>query len=1049
MNSETNSTTNETTDIPVRGSGPIIPVAVFCLFFSGLAGLIYQVVWTRYLGLLTGHTSYAIVAVLVAFMGGLALGNAWLGQVADRLRRPLAFYGWIEVVIGIYALAFPSIFEIAYGAYIGMAKGVGGGSMALLLKFLVALVLLLVPTVLMGGTLPVLTRMITHSLGEIRNRVSTLYFINSLGAVVGVGAAEFWLIPVMGLKMSVFYGAGINLLVGVIALLASGYVREEKNTAPAAADKPKATESEETFSARDIRLATVGIAVSGGVAMLYEIAWTRLLALTMGSTSAAFAIMLMTFILGIAIGAWIVGRLRNIRDSLHWFAWMEIGVGASVILMMFLYSQLPYQFINVAFILNRSAESYPLFQLIQGTFSFGVMIIPTIILGMTLPLVSRISTAEVTRTGRSVGLVFSFNTIGAVLGTLITGLWAMPALGLARTFALGTGLNIAIGIVILYRNATPAQRKLVPMVLPGVVLWMILAQSLFHKEWSALTTIGAYRYRVNPPSFKAFKDTALQYQMVYHRDGAGSTVTVRTGGNNPHNIFLSVNGKADASNGADLINQLLPAHVPAMLHRNPESALVIGFGSGATSGALLTHPTIRSVESVEISPEVVVAARYFESINEGVLDDERNRIHIDDAKSFLSVNANKYDIITSQPSNPWMAGVPGLYTLEFYQQCADHLNEGGLMCQWLQLYDVGDDAVDTILATFTRIFPHTSVWATDTGNLLLVGSAKPQQPDLDKFLDRFSNPRIRSSLAKARISRPATLLALQIMSEDFAPYAFPGTTQIHSDYFPVLDHLAQLGSYTGGNARGIFRFDQRKVRRSRTLLTDYFERHPIVEDDIIEILSHNDENEILDAALVRSLCGEWTRQAPKNPAPNMVSAGYQDTRTPTASDVALMSFSLSQIVANPRRGVEWTTYFAYSAMNSYRFSRTAFYQPDTENLVTIMAKLAETYPNEAHIYNCYLAELAWDKGDFDRFLKLATGIFVDLGDQLGLASFPDGEIGPAIILTRLIDHFITTGDPERLAKVVQVAETAGFANTSYPRLLAAVTRAKRTGAGAQ
>lgn len=1031
------------TNEPARGRGLVFPAAVLCLFFSASAGLIYQLVWTRYLGLLIGHTAYAIVAVLVTFIGGLALGNACLGRIADKLRRPLAFFALLQIIIGIYALAFPSIFEIAHGAYLAIATGAASGNITiLLLQFVMPLALLLIPSVLMGGSLPVLTRMLSRSLCEVQNRVSTLYCINSLGAAVGIGAAEFWLIHGVGLELSIFFASAINLTMGVIALTISGYMREDAGATPADTELPDTAASSETFSPSEIRLAMIGIGISGLAAMMYGIAWMRLLALTMGSSSGAFAITLMTFILGIAIGSWLIARLKNLPKDMNCFAWMQIGIGASIILMMLMYSHLPYWFVRMASILERSEDSFATYLIMEGVFCFGVMIVPTIILGMTLPLVCRIATTNLADTGRSVGRVFGCNMGGALVGALITGLWILPTLGLARTFALGTGLSIAIGIIILSRNADPSRRKFVPMVLPGIGLWMLLSHSFFHQEWSKLTTSGAYRDVTAPTSFESFKQ-ANNNTVLYHRDGAVSTVTVKSGGRSPDSRFLQVNGETVASSDADLPLQLLLAHVPALLHPNPQTALVIGLGSGATSGALLAHPTLHSVDTIEISPGVLAAAQYFNDINNGVLQNERSKIRIEDAKTYLATVDKQFDIIISQARAPWMADVPGLYSVEFFQQCAAHLTESGLMCQRLYLKETDDRTVETILATFTQAFPYTSIWTSDTDNLLLIGGTHPYVPDLNKLLSRFSDPQIRASLARARISRPATLLALQLISEDYTVHAFPVTSEIHSDYYPALERLAQLGHFTGRKATEIFDLDERKTLRANTLLTHYSKEHPFVRNDWIEIIDHNTIDTILDDALVRSICAAWAKLVPGDPSPHMIAAEYDDERSPPTSDVALMAFHLKRIVDTPQHSVRWSTHFAYSAMGSHRYLRSAFHTPSSETLVAIMEQLAETFPKEAHIYNTYLAELAWDTGDMDRFHELAGEIFIRMGPTLSLSSFPKGESSPAIVLTRLIEHYLDHPDPVRLERVIQVAERVGFASDDQPRLRAAIARAKQ------
>ena len=427
-----------------RSSVLLLPTAIFCLLISGAAGLVYQVAWMRYLSLFLGHTSYAVVAVLVAFMGGLALGNAWLGARADQVQRPLALYAWLEIGIAGYAVFFPYYYDWCDEAYVGLARSWQLGGAGLLgLKFGFSLLTILLPTVLMGGTLPVMTKLVTRSLGELRKRVSTLYFINSLGAVVGCFLADFWWIPSIGLQATVLAGAALNFVVGAVALFVSGWIKEERRGANGSGDSQTGT-SEEMFTPREITLAVVGIGISGFVAMLYEVVWTRMLALALGSSTHAFSLMLITFIAGIAVGAWRVGRWKRLRRTLDAFGWAELALAITLLVSMLFYERVPYWFTRLAGVLARRPEVYPLYEFVQSLICFAVMFVPTVCLGMTLPLVSRIATAELARTGRSVGRVFSVNTLGTVLGAAVTGLWLLPWLGLARTLALGIALNAGI-----------------------------------------------------------------------------------------------------------------------------------------------------------------------------------------------------------------------------------------------------------------------------------------------------------------------------------------------------------------------------------------------------------------------------------------------------------------------------------------------------------------------------------------------------------------------------------------------------------------------------
>ena len=1019
-----------------RGRSLVLPTAVFCLLISGIAGLVYQVVWTRYLALFTGHTSYAIVAVLVAFMGGLALGNAWLGTMADRIRRPLAFYAWLELGIGLYALAFPQLYDYAYGFYLSVAETTPPGSPVLLAwKFLFSLLLLLLPTVMMGGTLPVLTKMLARSLNQLTGQIANLYFINSAGAVAGVALAEFWFIPIWGLNDTVVAGAAMNLLAGAVALLVSGYIREESLGTAATKTEEKDEEEPEKFSKQDIRLAIWGIGISGGVAMLYEVAWTRLLGLAMGSSSNAFAIMLITFILGIAIGAWLIGRIRIRRNSMDWFAWLEIGVGVSIIMTMFTYERLPYWFSKLANVIDRSQDNYPYFQFMRGLLSFGVMIIPTTLLGMTLPLVSRISTAEISRTGRSVGRVFSFNTIGAVLGVVLTGLWALPALGLARTFALGAALNICVGIMILSRNARPQQKKLVPLIIPGTVMWMILAGMLLHDRWSQYLTAGTWRSNPAAASFEDFKATET-FSILYHRDGAGSTVTVKQS-TNDGGIFLKVNGKADASTTTDMVTQLLLGHVPAMLHDKPEDALVIGLGSGATCGAILSHPTINSLDTVEINREVLEAAVIFKDFNGDALNNPKMKVHVDDAKSFLQTTTNNYDIIVSEPSNPWMAGVAGLFSLEFYDACRRHLNEDGIMCQWLHIYEIPEEAINTVLKTYTLIFPYTTVWSGAMGDVILIGSLKPMETDLDSVLERLKQPTVAASLNQIHINRPVTFLAHQLISEDFGRFLFPLQTEQHSDFFPVLDTLAQQGQFTLKPSSHLYNFDERMFVRSTMLIHQYIMKNPLTFEDLTNLANHHEYERLMRAPLFRSLMEQWRMTFPADPTPIFLAARAKDERQPTAMDFANMTTQLGNIgndtKNNPGRIVE----FAHIAMANMRLTRSIFHQPDAAPLIRGLELFSQADEANSHIFDTYRAEMAWEQGDRKTFLDLAGRLFMSTEVQINATHYPDNDPSPRMVLARLLDYYLDQTEYDNANKVLGTILNSGFAATeaTWPRVI--------------
>jgi predicted membrane-bound spermidine synthase len=981
---------------------PVLATAVLCLLVSGAAGLVYQVVWMRYLSLFLGNTSYAVVAVLVAFMGGLALGNAWLGARADRVKRPLAFYAWLEIGIALYALVFPYYYELCHHAYTALAKSWRPGSSGLLgLKFIFSLATILIPTVLMGGTLPVMTRLVTRSLGELRERVSTLYFINSLGAVFGCFLADFWWLPALGLQATVLAGAAMNLLAGAVALFVSGWLKEEWTATEIGLPLPTAVH-EETFTPVELKLAVFSIGMSGFVAMLYEVVWTRMLALALGSSTHAFSLMLMTFITGIATGAWIVGRWRKLRRSLEAFAWAELALAAVLTVSVWFYDLIPFWFVRIAGLLARKPEAYPLYGLAQATICFAVMFLPTVCLGMTLPLVSRIATAELARTGRSVGTVFSVNTLGTVLGAAITGLLLMPWLGLARTLALGIALNASVGFVVLARERfirKPTLALAIPLVL---VLFAVPTAGAFDSSWQKVFITGLWR-QTPPDSLSAYREYARGFQVKYYRDGAGSTVSVNGGriGDVEH-LTLRVNGKADASTTSDVPTQLLSGHIPMLLRPASTNVLVVGLGSGMTCGAVMRHPGVR-LDVVEISPEVAEAARLFGPFNDKVLENPRVNLVIEDAKSFLQITDQFYDVIISEPSNPWVAGVAGVFSAEYYETCRARLKPGGLMAQWVQFYETDDRTLETVFATFSSAFPFMSVWQTAQGDLILVGTAQPFELDFAALRQRFNEPAIKSDMERFDLYRLPVLLAREIISPENALVVPSPAARRHSDFYPVLEYSAQRAFFVRQDAPLAAVLDDNRSPRATTLLAQYLQKYPLTEDDLKAFGLYFSTHRLPDLRLFRSLLLRWQTDFPSSVEPLELSAKFPVAGGSVELEAQRMSRLRDALVERAPGEPDRLRLYAFALMQTYRDQRSIFFRPSTAELEAVLERLIEADSANQRIYRLHLAELAWDRGDDDacfRLGQLATNPDVAVG---GPVNFELDPAAPSRIVTRMME----------------------------------------------
>jgi len=984
--------------------------------------LVYQIVWMRYLALFLGHTSYAIIAVLVSFMGGLALGNAWFGARADRTAHPLALYAWLEIGIGVFALVFPFYYEGIHRAYLAAAAHLApGGLPAFGLKFSCSLLTILLPTTLMGGTLPVMTRLVTRSLGELRERVANLYFVNSAGAVAGCFLADFWWIPALGLESTVLAGAALNLGAGLLALMMHLHLAGSWQTRTEEA--PEAS-TDERYTAPEWRLAVIGAGVSGFVAMLYEVVWTRMLALSLGSSTHAFSIMLLTFITGIAAGSWVVTRWRRLHRSLDAFGWAELALALTLILTVGFYVKIPHWFAQVASLLARQPQAYPLYEVAQGLICFLVMFAPTLCLGMTLPLATRAASHDIRHTGRSVGTVFAVNTVGTVLGAALTGLLLLPALGLARTFFLGIALNAALGGFTLCRRwlfPRPALTALLPLALVAV---MIPLGGLVESRWQRMSSLALWRLQ-QPPDSAAYADALRRVNLLYCRDGAGSTVTVDAlyeGGET--NLTLRVNGKPDASTGLDMPTQMLCGHIPALLHPAPHDALVVGLGSGVTAGALAQHPELERIEVVEISPEVVEAARWFASHNHGVHRHPKVRLVVDDAKSFLKTTRRTYDIIVSEPSNPWMAGVAGVFSREYYTDCRSRLATNGIMLQWVQAYETDDEVLEIVLNTFLSVFPYASVWQTDVMDLLLVGSLAPPAVDMPLLQQRFDHPAVRADLERIDMFRLPVLLAREVIPAVDTRHFLPPTGRVHSDYYPILEFAAQRAFFVQNSASFAGRHDQNQWPRPATHFGEYLQTRPLTEKDLQALTLFHFSSRVPHVRQVRSILTRWHREHPAAAEPVEYLLQTRFSGSHAEREAKALGHLQSQFVEKAATDPRPLRDYASVLYEAYTDLRSVFYVPPAPDLETALQRLIEVDPARRPTCLLMRAELAWDRGDDTACFQLAQEAFRDLPNPR-----PEQQPEPkmaAVVLTRIIETLWRRGRLGEAREWCQLALRQGY-----------------------
>jgi spermidine synthase len=765
---------------------------------SGAAGLVYEVAWTRLLTLQLGHTVAAASTVLAAFMGGLAIG-AWIAgaRLAAAPRPPtrcLQAYALLEALVAVAALVLPLVVGASVPA---LAWAYADGSAPLrFTTFRIALSLLLagVPAAAMGATFPVAAAAAAASAAD----AARLYAVNTLGAAAGAIAAGFWLLPALGLRGTTWTGVFLNLAAAAGALVLSTQLTSEGEAARPA-DKLQrvrpAKRKEAPLAYRSPGLAAFAAAISGFSALAYEVSWTRLIALVIGPTTYAFATMAAAFIAGLAGGAAIGTRIaRRTAYADRWLvAFLVTGASAAVVTAWYAATEMP---LSVALqVADPSVDFNTVLR--QQALGVGLVLLPmTLALGATFPLTLALGADSQSIAGAT-ARIYAANTGGAIAGALAAGFVLIPALGLRDTIRTAAFLSILGGVVVAVRarrstdiallNTATATLAAAP-ILAALVVWAVPA-------WDrTLLASGAYKYA----PYLAGTDLEVVLRagrLQYYKEGAAGTVSVRdlTGTRS-----LAIDGKVDASNSGDMLTQRLLGLLPVLIHGRAEDVAIVGLGSGVTAGTTLAVDSVKRVDVVEISPEVVEASRFFDRENGTVLARNEVRLIVGDGRSHLMLTPRRYDVIVSEPSNPWMAGVASLFTREFFEAAKSRLKPDGVMCQWAHTYDIRSNDLHSIVRTFASVFPQGSMWMVGAGDLLLIGA------NSEDILARFGSIAAGAKAAGvqsvlADVGAPGDSTGPVLMSLFAGGPAdldrFAGSAPIQTDDRTALEYSAPRGIY--------------------------------------------------------------------------------------------------------------------------------------------------------------------------------------------------------------------------------------------------------------
>jgi spermidine synthase len=749
--------------------------AVFVLFtLSGFAGLIYESIWSHYLKIFLGHAAYAQTLVLAIFMGGMALG-AWLAsRISARLRDLLLAYALIEALIGLISLGFHPLFVAATAfAFDQVFPALGSPAAVHAFKWALAAALILPQSILLGMTFPLMTGGVLRLRPERSGyAIAMLYFTNSLGAGIGVLASGFYFIAAAGLPGTLTIAGLLNLAVAAGVLLLP-----RKEALP-----PKAATPQTGVPVGRLLLAVA--ALTGMSSFLYEIGWIRMLSLVLGTTTHAFELMLSAFILGIAFGGlWVRRRIEAAADTRRLLGWVQIAMGIAALATLPVYVA-SFQFMQATMqSLSRTAGGYLAFNLVSHGVALAVMFPAAFCAGMTLPLI----TATLLRLGageRSIGQVYAANTAGAIAGVVVAVHLGFAFLGLKGLIVAGAAVDLALGLVLLGTGRRPY--------LAGALSAAAILLALFAVRLEPLhLASGVYRAT-------ALLQPGGGERVVAQLDGKTATVSV-TGGKEL--IALRTNGKSEGAaridGGApthDEITMTLAGALPLFFAPEARRVANVGFGTGMTTHTLLASETVEVVDTVEIEPAVAAGAAYFRQVNARALDDPRSRLHFEDAKTYFAARRQVYDVIVSEPSNPWVSGVATLFSTEFYRDVRRYLRDGGLLVQWVNVYETTPELVATIMAALDANFEDYELWMPNAGDMLVVAAHRGRVPKLDpRALD---NPRLRADLERVHIRNMDDLLLHRIGSRSaLQPYFAAFGVPPNSDFYPVLDTNAAAARF--------------------------------------------------------------------------------------------------------------------------------------------------------------------------------------------------------------------------------------------------------------
>ncbi len=823
-----------------------------CLYLlfalSGFSGLIYESIWSRYLTLFLGHAAYAQALVLVIFMGGLAIG-AWLvSRYTHQLGNLLLCYAVIEGTIGLFGLVFNPVFQFVFSVSFGnIIPALGDPVFVYTYKIIIASLLILPQSLLLGATFPLMSGgFIRKFPGLPGQSISILYFLNSFGAAIGLLFSAFYLVGKLGLPGTIFAAGIVNIVIAILVYVLVKAPAPLVNTTPAT-----------------ILLSRPGmfLAISfftGMASFIYEISWIRMLSMVLGTSTYSFELMLSAFIIGLAMGGYLIRkRIDHLQDPIMFVAFVQILMGLFAILTIFLYG---YSFELMAFFmsaLGKTEQAYILFSLFSHGIALLIMLPATICAGMTLPLFTYILLKQ-GQGEKSIGQIYSSNTIGAIAGVLFTVFVGMPMLGTKGSVLSGAVIDISLGMVLLWIYSTSIKIRYQGHIAAAVAIILIITVIGFEFNTKVLAS-GVFRHGIAQLDDKT--------EILFHQDGKTASVTVSEWDNKT--VTIMTNGKPDATitmaSGSppsiDEATMTLLGALPLSVYPKARTIANIGMGSGLTTHTVLAMPGVERIDTIEIEAAIIKGAEYFIPKTGRVFNDPRSYIQIDDARTYFSIHQSRYDIIISEPSNPWVSGVSSLFTTEFYQLIRSHLNQDGLLAQWIHIYELNTELLISILKAISLNFPYYSIYFADDGDLILLASVDNPVNIPDYSI--FESADMKNQLATVHIHNLEDMRFRFLGDQNlFNPFINQSKIDANSDYYPVLDLRAEKSRFLQENVSELLNlrlssppildilYDNPGFRTENLSRTDYFpDQHA---EEALKIYDYFSQK-VFDKAIISSI----------------------------------------------------------------------------------------------------------------------------------------------------------------------------------------------------